>query len=421
MTCSTTPTRPPAQHATSRYDCLIVTNNFPPTIGGAGEVYAALATAASGRICILCASHSYLTGEPISGWREHDRTAGYPVERIAHVRPRLSRQYGRLISLLFKELPLRFGLLRRIASLRLRHGCRVLCIADDQSVNLLIRPAQWLLRCRVIVYSHGDDFAQRPGGERLRARRRRMFGEADGVVAVSTACAQELGRLFDVPRDGVTVINNGIDAALFRPQPPDHGLRQKLGLLDRRVIVTVSRLVPRKGVDRVIMALPRVLAAVPDVHYLVVGDGPQAAELRELAARSGVADRVSFTGPVPHADVPRYLALAELMAMPNRRMPDGEDDGVSLIFFEANACGLPVIAGRAGGAPEAVEDGVNGLLVDGDDVISVASAITRVLCEADLAARLASNGLSRTANVGWDHRAAEFLEFCERLVSRTTR
>jgi glycosyltransferase involved in cell wall biosynthesis len=403
-------------HATGRNVCLIVTNNFPPTIGGAGEVYAALAAAAAGRIRILCASHSYLTGEQIPGWRDHDRAVAYPVDRIAQVRARLRRQRGRLAALLADELPQRLRLLARIAWLRLRHGCRVLCIADDETVGWLIRPAQTLLACRVMLYSHGDDLAERPGQERLRARRRRQFARADAIVAVSTACAQELGRVFGVPRDRVTVVHNGIDTTLFRPLPRDPGLLQKFGLHNKRVIVTVSRLAPRKGIDRVIEALPRVLVAVPNLHYLVVGDGPQAAELRALAVRCGVAAQVTFAGAVPHAEVPRHLALAELMAMPNRRMPDGEDDGLSLIFLEANACGLPVIAGHSGGAPEVVEDGVNGLLVDGNDIAGVAAAITRVLCDADLAARLAGDGIRLAATSGWARRSGEFVALCEQLA-----
>src|SRR5437868_15078405 len=101
------------------------------------------------------------------------------------------------------------------------------------------------------------------------------------------------------------------------------------------------------------------------------------------------------------------------MVMPNRGMPDGEDEGLSLIFLEANACGLPVIAGRSGGVPEIVRDLDNGLLVDGNDVSEIAAAITRVLRDRGLAARLATNGLRRAREAGWDQAAARFLALCE--------
>ena len=413
---STTPTATRSRCAIASNYCLIVTNNFPPTVGGAGEVYAALAAAAGGRIRILCARRSYLTGAEVAGWRDHDAAVPYPIDRITHVRPPLRRHRRRLASLVVEELPIRVGLLARVAWLRWRHGCRVVCIADDETVGWLIRPARWLLRCRVMLYSHGDDLAERPAEERLRARRGRQFGWADGIVAVSEVAARELGRVFGVPRERVTVIRNGIDLAMFGRRAADDGLRRPLGLLGSRVITTIARLVPRKGIDRVIEAMPAMLGVVPELEYLVVGEGPQEAELRALAARLGVAERVHFAGGVQHVDVPRYLALAELMVMPNRRMPDGEDDGLSLIFLEANACGLPVIAGRAGGAPEAVADGDNGLLVDGADVQAIGAAITRVLGDGELAARLARNGLRRAGGAGWERATAEFLTLCERLA-----
>jgi phosphatidylinositol alpha-1,6-mannosyltransferase len=201
---------------------------------------------------------------------------------------------------------------------RIRYRFRTICIADDETVGWLIRPAQCLLRCRVILYSHGDDLAERPGEEALLARRRGQFAIADAIVAVSEAAARELGRVFGVPRARVTVVPNGVDTALYRPLPPDPTLIELLGLGGRRVIATVARLVARKGVDQVIESISRLWADFPDLHYLVVGDGPERDRLEHLAKDRNVADRISFTGSVPTTDVPRYLALAELVSIPNR-------------------------------------------------------------------------------------------------------
>ena len=398
-------------------DCLIVTNNFPPVVGGAGEVYAALATAAGGRIGILAASRSYLDGGEISGWRVHDAAAGYPIARVPAVRPRRDAAAGRLARVVAEAL-IGVRLFATIARMRRRDRFGVLGIADDETVGWLIRPAQRLLGCKVVLWTHGDDLAALPGQARLRERRRRQFARADAIVAVSAAAAAGLCRAFDVPARRVTVIPNGIDLTLFRPRPEDPGLRARLGLERRRVIVTVARLVPRKGIDRVIAALPSVLAAVPDAHYLVVGEGPQRAALLALAARCGVAQRVAFAGAVGHRDVPAYLALAACFAMPNRRLADGEDEGFGLVFLEANACGVPVLAGRAGGVPEVVADGENGLLVDGDDTAAVAAGLIRLLTDAPLAARLAAGGVARAGASGWDRAAARFLALCAELVLR---
>ena len=396
------------------FDCLIVTNNFPPVVGGAGEVYAALAAAGGGRIGILAASRSYLDGAEIPGWPSHDAAAGYPMARVPAVRPRRDAVGGRLARL-GAEAWIRVRLLAAVARMRRRHRFGVLGIADDETVGWLIRPAQRLLGCKVVLWTHGDDLAVQPCQARLRERRRRQFARADAIVAVSAAAAAELCRVYGVPARRVTVIANGIDLTLFRPRPEDPALRARLGLAGRRVIVTVARLVARKGIDRVIAALPSVLAAVPDAHYLVVGEGPQQAELLALAVRCGVAERVTFAGTVGHRDVPAYLALAACFAMPNRRLADGEDEGFGLVFLEANACGVPVLAGRAGGVPEVVADGENGLLVDGEDAVAVADGLIRLLSDAPLAARLAAGGLARAELAGWDRTTARLLALCAGL------
>lgn len=396
---------------TRRPLCLIVTNQFPPAIGGAGEVYAALAREGDGRVRVLCASLDYRTGAPVPGWRTHDAESGLPVERIARVRPALGQRSRAA------DLAVRVRLLARVAAIGLRHGVRVVCVADDETVGWLAASVRQLLHARVILYSHGDDLAERPGEERIRARRRRQFARADAVVAVSEAAARDLGRVFGVPRSRVDVIPNGFNPVLFRPAPPVPGLRAALGLDGRPVVATVARLVARKGVDRVLDAVAR----LPGAQCLVVGDGPERAALESQAARLGISGRTTFAGAVAHADVPRHLALASVMVMPNRRMPDGEDEGFGLVFLEAQACGVPVVAGRAGGAPEVVRDGETGLLADGDDPDDVARALRRILDDPALAAALVQGGLEAARGAAWPARAAAFLALCERLADVSSR
>ena len=386
--------------------CLIVTNNFPPTVGGAGEVYAALAGAGGGAIHVLCAATDYRTGSAIP-----PAAAGFPLHRIAAVRPPLVSPglAGRV-----GELAIRARLFARVAALCRAHRIGVVCVADDEAVGWLIAAVQRVLRRRVLLYVHGDDLAVRVGEERLRTRRRRQFARADAIVAVSEAAARGLQIVFGVPRARVDVVPNGLDPALFRPMPPDPALVRALGLEGCRVVVTVARLVARKGVDRTIEALA-LLGDIADLRLVVVGDGPERAALGALAGRLGVADRVTFAGAVAHDEVARYVALGEIMAMPNRRLPDGEDEGFGLVFLEANACGKPVIAGRAGGAPEVVRDGVNGLLVDGDDAADVARALRRLLTDPALAEALGERGREMAASATWANRAGAFIAVCVRL------
>ncbi|WP_270939392.1 glycosyltransferase family 4 protein, partial [Falsiroseomonas oryzae] len=209
-----------------------------------------------------------------------------------------------------------------------------------------------------------------------------------------------LTAAYGVPRAKVAVLPNGVDLDRFRPLPPDPARRAALGLEGRRVILAPTRLVPRKGVDRLIAAMPAVRARMPEALLLVAGEGPQRGGLDALAATCGGHDAIRFAGAVPPAEMPALYAVAEIVALPNRADP-GESDGVPLVFLEANACGRPVIGGRAGGTPEVVTDGVNGLLVDGEDSDAIAAAVLRVLDDPALAARLAAGGLAAARDAGW--------------------
>jgi phosphatidylinositol alpha-1,6-mannosyltransferase len=342
----------------------------------------------------------------VTGWRDADAASGLPVERIARVRPALGNESRAA------DLEIRARLLVRATALCRREAIAAVCIADDETAGWLAAPLRRLTGARIILYSHGDDLAERPGEEAIRARRRRQFARADGIVAVSEAAALGLGRVFGVPRARIDVIPNGYDPALFRPAPPDPTLRDALSLGGGPVVVAVGRLVPRKGFDRLIDAMA-LLNDLSQTRLVIVGEGPERAALEARARAKGAA--ATFAGAVPHADVPRFLSLADVFAMPNRRMPDGEDEGFGLVFLEAAACGKPVVAGRAGGAPEVVRDGENGLLADGDDAQDVARALRSILTDRVLAARLAARGLEMARGATWQARAGAFLALCDRL------
>jgi phosphatidylinositol alpha-1,6-mannosyltransferase len=202
-----------------------------------------------------------------------------------------------------------------------------------------------------------------------------------------------------------------VDARRFAPGP-GAARRAALGLAGRPVVVCVSRLVPRKGQDTLIRALPTVRSVVPDACLLVVGSGPHERRLRELAARTGLAEHVRFTGGVADADLPGYYGAGDVFAMPCRTRRRGlEVEGLGMVFLEASACGLPVVAGASGGAPEAVLEGRTGTVVDGRSVPAVAAAVTRLLSDPALVAEQGSAGRDWVlAEWGWAAQAARLGE-----------
>ncbi|WP_052389835.1 glycosyltransferase family 4 protein [Belnapia moabensis] len=390
--------------------CLLVCHTFPPVIGGSAGVYEALARHAGGAIAVLTSQLDPATGREWEGWRETDAVAPYSVRRIGLVRPPL--RSGAARNFLWRQAGWGLRALRLAAAVTAearRHAAEAVCICDDEAVGWLVPFVRHGLGRRALVYCHGDDLMEEDPAAR-RARRRWLLA-ADCVVAAGGFPARQLFTNYGLPTERVAVVPNGVDLDRFRPRPPDPQLRRRFGLEERRVILTPARLVPRKGVDRLIAALPTIRARCPEAILLVVGDGPQRAALEAMAIPAGGPAAVRFAGAVAAAELPGFYALAELVALPNRAEP-GESDGTPLVFLEANACGRPVIGGRAGGTPEVVIDGVNGLLVEGEDSAAIAAAVLRVLQDAVLAARLSAGGLEAARVAGWTSRTAAFLRLC---------
>lgn len=381
--------------------CLLVAHTFPPLVGGSAAVYDALARHANGAIAVLTSRRDHRTGEERPGWREADRSAPHAVHRLDLVRPPLG---GRLSATL-AWAPRAILLAAAVARLAKRYRVRAACVCDDETVGWLVPFVRRLLGLRALVYCHGDDLVQTDA--RAVARRARHLADAHAVIAASAFAAYRLETAYGVPRDRIVLLPNGVDLDRFCPGPPDGALAAALDVAGRRVILAATRLVPRKGVDRLITALPAVMARVPNAALLIAGEGPQRSALEAQA--QGLP--VRFLGAVPPERMPALYRLAEVVVLPNREEP-GEVDGIPMTVLEAQACGRPVIGGRAGGTPEAIADSETGLVVDGNDAGAIAAAVIRVLTDPALAARLAAGALAVSASRDWRGRTRTFLDLC---------
>jgi len=184
----------------------------------------------------------------------------------------------------------------------------------------------------------------------------------------------------------------GIDVDRFAPQDASQ-LRRDLNLDSKRVIVSVGRLVHRKGQDRLIEAMPEILKSVPDAHVLMVGQGPYLSHLKKLVAEHNLNENVSFIGRIQYAQLPQYICVGDIFVMPSRTRFFGlEVEGLGIVYLEASACGLPVIAGSSGGAPDAVLNGVTGFVVDGQDKHEIAVAAIRLLSNLEQAKIMGAAG-----------------------------
>ena len=172
----------------------------------------------------------------------------------------------------------------------------------------------------------------------------------------------------------------GIDTDHFAPDSGSIQLRRELGLIDKKVIVSVGRLVHRKWQDFLIQSLPAILEKHPTAHILMVGEGPYRKDLTKMVEKLKLSQSVTFIGRIQYKDLPRYICAGDIFAMPSRsRLAGLEVEGLGIVYLEASSCALPVVAGRSVGAPDAVEEGITGFSVDGTSTAEISSAIIKLL------------------------------------------
>jgi len=224
----------------------------------------------------------------------------------------------------------------------------------------------------------------------------RLLAHAHPFITITHANAQHLQRL-GLPAP--LVIYPGTDPKMFTPPRRDPPFPP--------VLLTVGRLVPRKGVDTVIQALPLLLQHVPNLRYRVVGSGPDRERLQALARRLRVHDMVEFLGRVEDALLPNIYRNAHLFVMPVREEEAGASvEGFGIVFLEAAASGLPVITSTEGGAAEALVPGKTGVLVPPQDPVTLAQVITALLKDPERRKQMGKAGRAWVeSEMTWDHTA----------------
>jgi len=246
---------------------------------------------------------------------------------------------------------------------------------------------------RVVVAAHGRELLLTPWPKGPQAGydavRRRVLQTADRCLPVSRYTA-DLLRQIGVASSKLTVVSNGTDPERFHPAEAAEG---------PPILLTVSRLVRRKGIDTVLAAWSEIAERCPDARYVIVGDGPDRGRLEDLARPHG--DRVRFVGGVDEAELMRWYRDCTLFVMPARSEPP-DVEGFGLVFLEAGACAKPVIGARAGGVVDAIDHEETGLLVPPDDPTAVARAVVRILNDRDLAGKLGRAGRVRAEASSWD-------------------
>lgn len=346
---------------------LLVTNDFPPRQGGIQSfLWEIVRRLPPDQIAVYCSNYS--------GAAEFDRDLPFPVRR---------HPTGLLIPTPAAR--------RRVVAARSEFGSTSVWFGAAAPLGLLAPALRAAGAQRLVATTHGHEvgWALLPGARQLL---RRIAAGVDVVTYLGEYTRTRLARVMG-ERAQLERLTPGVDTTTFTPQTSGDSIRARYGVVGAPVVVCVSRLVPRKGQDALIEAWPAVRARVPAARLLIVGGGRYADRLHRLARRHQVAETVSFTGPVPFAQLPQHFAAGDVFAMPCRTRRLGLDvEGLGMVFLEASATGLPVIAGDSGGAPDAVRDGETGYVLDGRDQNALADRLVQLLQDRELARSMGERG-----------------------------
>ncbi|PXX62259.1 phosphatidylinositol alpha-1,6-mannosyltransferase [Nocardia tenerifensis] len=349
---------------------LLVTNDFPPRPGGIQSYLHALAGQLPPDDLVVYAPR----------WRGDSHLKFDAPQKFQVVRHPTT---------LMLPTPL---VMRRAARLLRSEKCDTVWFGAAAPLALMSPVLRRAGAERVLASTHGHEvgWSMLPGARQAL----RQIGEhTDVVTYVSKYTRGRFASAFG-RNAALEYLPPGVDTDAFRPDPAARAeLRDRYGLGDRPTILCLSRLVPRKGQDALIVAMREIRDRVPGAVLVIAGGGPYEEKLRRLAVAANVTDDVVFTGRVPAGELAAHHTLADVFAMPCRTRGAGLDvEGLGIVYLEASASGVPVVAGRSGGAPETVIEGETGRVVDGRSIQQITDALVGLLADPDAAARMGAAG-----------------------------
>ncbi len=350
---------------------LVITNDYPPRSGGIQTfVFEMVRRFAADSVTVLTSS--------FAGAEEFDSQHAWEVVRMD-------------TEIL---LPKKATLLEAIRIIEQKSITRVV-FGAAAPLGLLAKELRELGVEVIIGITHGHEagWASTPGTRQALGR----IGEYTNRLTYLGPYTQKRISAALEPEDASNLrqLTPGVDTEEFHPRRKElaHIFREQIGLQNRPVIVCVSRIMARKGQDTLIEAMSLIKQEIPDVALLIVGDGPYRPQLEKRIQTLDLEQDVFFTGKVAKEDLPTWYAVGDVFAMPCRTRAAGWDvEGLGIVYLEASATGLPVVAGDSGGAPDAVIEGVTGFIVDARNEKPVAGAIVHLLNDPELAKQMGIAG-----------------------------
>jgi phosphatidylinositol alpha-1,6-mannosyltransferase len=370
----------------------MITQDFPPEVGGI-ETYAA---ELADRFAKHCNEFIILAPDKPEA-RTVDRRLSYPVYRIAS-----GNSFMGLASI--PEVP----------RLLEQKGISNIFHTQWQTLPAAVFAKKLGTVQKIFVAAHARELLFNPFqsipviGQQFETYKKWLLSKADYFFPVSSYTASLLSNQ-EIDETNIRTVINGTDPKQFYPTDK-RAARRSIGANDQNIMLTITRLVSRKGIDTALRAFSRVKQKQPDSLYFVVGEGPQREEFQMLARQLGIADSVRFTGRVPFESLLDYYNACDVFVMPSKtELPNVE--GFGIVFLEAGACGKPVIGTFSGGIPSAIVNGETGFLVSEGDFEELSKALERLFVDKELAKKMGNKGREHVQNeANWDKTAQKLLQ-----------
>ncbi|MBU1145957.1 glycosyltransferase family 4 protein [Patescibacteria group bacterium] len=351
---------------------LIATIEFPPQKGGIANYLAGLAKA-------LPADRVAVLAEKYEGAQKFDNRQSYKIYR-----KKLFANF-----LWPKWLPMIWHLWREAR----REKVEVILVGQVLPVGTAAMIVKNFFKIPYFVSCHGMDILSAAENSRKKKLVNKILEQAVGVVANSEFTKNELIKL-GVSENKITVIYPCVDDVVVIAPEKISEIKNRLGLADKKIILTIGRLVARKGQDKVIEAIPKILEKIPNALYVIIGDGPERKNLELRIMNYELENNVLLLGEVSEEKKNAFYQLCDIFVMTPRQI--GADvEGFGTVYLEANKFGKPVVAGRSGGVAEAVADGVTGIVVDPENINQISEVVIKILSDEGLAKKLGEEGRER--------------------------
>lgn len=354
---------------------LVITNDFPPRPGGIQTfIYGLVQGFDPDDVVVLTSKHT--------GWQEFDKQEKYPIFRHNTQMLLPTKAVGDQAITIIKEF-----------------NCDRVLFGASAPLGLLANRLKnhGIKKTVAITHGHEVGWAFTPG---LKQTFQKIVKEVDKLTYLTKFTFEQISEAISSDQlEKFEQLTPGIDINMFNPENKNNGqsqkIRERFRLGNKPVVVCVSRLMARKGQDTLIEVWPEVLKKVPDAHLLIVGGGSLKQSLHKKTFDNNVHTSVTITGAVDWKELPGFYAAGDVFAMPVRTRNLGFDvEGLGIVYLEASATGIPVIAGNSGGAPEAVFDGVTGFVLNPNNQMILAEKIIELLLNKELINRLGKQGRS---------------------------